>query len=77
MLLNTGLNVGVAAGWVTFLTVSDIIGLLGGVVGLTFTLLRISSWFSERNKRNLEIEMLKLKKESLLKECKIKNTPDE
>lgn len=74
-MIKTGLNVGVAAGWFTFLTTTDIIAIFGGIVGIVFTVLRIIAWSSERKKRNLEIELLEIKKQKVLEE--IKNTPDE
>ena len=60
-MIKTGINVGIVAGWFTFLTVGDVIGIVGGIVGLIFTILRIHAWFSEKKKRNLEIELLELK----------------
>lgn len=70
-MIKTGLNIGLAAGWFTFLTASDMVAIAGGVVGIIFTILRITSWFAERKKRNLEIELLEIKKQQL------KNNSDE
>lgn len=71
-MVKTSLNVTAAAGWFTFLTTSDVIAIIGGIVGIIFTVLRIIAWKSERKKRLLEIEILEIRKEK-----ELKNIPDE
>lgn len=61
ILKHWGINTALIAGWFTFLTFTDAIALIGGIIGIIAGILKVIEHFQIKNKTNLEIKLLEKK----------------
>lgn len=58
---NWAVNTALVAGWFTFLTSTDILAIIGGIIGAIAGFLKIIEHFQTKKKIKLEIQLLESK----------------